>query len=151
MSTYGQLAGLQNQGATCYINSLVQVLFMTPEFRSIMFNWKYNKEKDGNEYFCIAFQLQKLFDLMDVAQQMCEQIKLDTQELTQSFGWENNEHHQQQDICEFRMVLFDALESYFKCTPMEGAISKLYGGKITSSISSLESEYKSTKIEDLIV
>lgn len=148
MSAYGQLAGLQNQGATCYINSLVQVLFMTPEFRSIMFNWKYNKEKDGDEYLCIALQLQKLFDLMDIAQQMCEPIKLDTRELTQSFGWTDNEHQQQQDICEFRMVLLDALEHYFKGTLADGSISKLYSGKITSTISSLESEYKSTKIED---
>lgn len=148
MSAYGQLAGLQNQGATCYINSLIQVLFMTPEFRSVVFSWKYNKEKDGEEYLCISLQLQKLFDLMDVAQQLCEPVKLDTIDLTRSFGWESNEAQQQQDICEFRMVLFDALEGYFKGTSVEGSITKLYGGKITSSISSLESPYTSTKVED---
>eukprot|EP00900_Chrysochromulina_parva_P009276 jgi/Chrpa1/1834/Chrysochromulina_OHIO_Genome00015925-RA len=30
----GQWVGLRNQGATCYLNSLVQALFMTPSFRA---------------------------------------------------------------------------------------------------------------------
>jgi hypothetical protein len=31
------LTGLVNQGATCYLNSLLQMLFMTPDFRSALF------------------------------------------------------------------------------------------------------------------
>ena len=30
--------GLQNQGATCYLNSLIQTLFLTPEFRRELFS-----------------------------------------------------------------------------------------------------------------
>ena len=33
--------GLSNQGATCYMNSLLQTLFMTPEFRKGIFDWQY--------------------------------------------------------------------------------------------------------------
>lgn len=32
--------GLSNQGATCYMNSLLQTLFMTPEFRKALYSWQ---------------------------------------------------------------------------------------------------------------
>ena len=34
------LCGLLNQGATCYMNSLLQTLLMTPEFRGNNYNTK---------------------------------------------------------------------------------------------------------------
>lgn len=37
--------GLSNQGATCYMNSLLQTLYMTPEFRTALYKWKYDPEK----------------------------------------------------------------------------------------------------------
>jgi uncharacterized UBP type Zn finger protein len=32
----GYPIGLKNQGATCYLNSLLQILFLTPEFRNMI-------------------------------------------------------------------------------------------------------------------
>ena len=59
-------AGLVNQGATCYMNSLLQALYMTPEFRTIMYKWNYVEERDGSAEQCIPFQLQKLFGNMQL-------------------------------------------------------------------------------------
>ena len=32
--------GLGNQGATCYMNSCLQSLYMTPDFREMIYKWK---------------------------------------------------------------------------------------------------------------
>jgi hypothetical protein len=35
---------LSNQGATCYLNSLIQTLYMTPEFRRALYMWRYKDD-----------------------------------------------------------------------------------------------------------
>jgi ubiquitin C-terminal hydrolase len=39
--------GLSNQGATCYLNSLLQSLYNTPEIREMLYKWKYNPDLDA--------------------------------------------------------------------------------------------------------
>ena len=102
--------GLSNQGATCYLNSLIQTLFMTPDFRRAVFKWKYDPVKDGEEEHCIPLQLQKLFGYL----QLSSMKAVDTVALTKSFGWEGSEVFQQQDVQELMRVMFDALEESFK-------------------------------------
>jgi hypothetical protein len=51
--------GLTNQGATCYLNSLVQALYMTPDFRHALFTrFAYAEHVHGRAEFCIPLQLQ---------------------------------------------------------------------------------------------
>ena len=45
--------GLLNQGATCYLNSLVQSLYMLPEFRAALYSWPYIASEHGEEEHCL--------------------------------------------------------------------------------------------------
>jgi ubiquitin carboxyl-terminal hydrolase 47 len=53
--------GLVNQAMTCYLNSLLQALYMTPEFRNAVYNWEYKNLDKNTEDKSIPYQLQKLF------------------------------------------------------------------------------------------
>merc|ERR550534_975309 len=104
----GDFAGIWNQGATCYLNSLLQVLFMCPEFRAVLMAWEYNPEVHGTEEFCIPYQLQLLFARL----MSSEQKAASTKDLTHSFHWDN-QVFQQHDIQELMLVLFEALTKIF--------------------------------------
>ena len=46
--------GLWNQGATCYLNSLFQTLFMTPQFREFIFQLPLSEPEDPADRWQIA-------------------------------------------------------------------------------------------------
>ncbi len=112
-------SGLANQGATCYMNSLLQSLYMTPEFRRVLFSWRYDKDKDDEPEDCIPYQLQLLFAQL----QSTEQRAVSTTALTTSFGWTGRESFQQHDVQELARVLFDALERSLSGTASSQLVS----------------------------
>lgn len=142
--------GLINQAMTCYLNSLLQTLFMTPEFRNAIYRWNLqssenskNDEDDGKNIKNIPLQLQRLF----LNLQTSNKKSIQTHDLTKSFGWNSEDAFQQHDVQELSRVMFDALEQMFKGTKQENLINELYQGKVKDYVKCLECETESAKVD----
>ncbi|XP_024942209.1 ubiquitin carboxyl-terminal hydrolase 47 isoform X2 [Cephus cinctus] len=126
--------GLVNQAMTCYLNSLLQALYMTPEFRNALYNWEFVDGSEKDEAKSIPYQLQKLFLNLQTSMKSA----VETTSLTKSFGWDSTEAWQQHDIQELCRVMFDALEQKFKNTEQADLINRLYEGKMIDYVKCLE-------------
>ncbi|KIK98862.1 hypothetical protein PAXRUDRAFT_823415 [Paxillus rubicundulus Ve08.2h10] len=132
--------GLKNQGATCYMNSLLQSLFCTPYFRKAVYQIP---TEDEHPTESVSLALQRVFYHLQTSDQ-----PVGTTELTKSFGWKSNDSFYQHDVQEFNRVLQDNLESKMKATKAEGAIARLFVGKMKSYIKCVNVDYESAKIEE---
>lgn len=131
--------GLKNQGATCYMNSLLQTLYFTNQLRKAVY--KMPTESDDSTK-SVALALQRVFHELQFSDK-----PVGTKKLTKSFGWETLDSFMQHDVQEFLRVLLDKLESKMKGTCVEGTVPKLFEGKMVSFIKCKSVDYTSTRIE----
>ena len=96
--------GLINEGSTCYLNSLIQTLFMTPEFRTNVYSYVYYSKKIESKH-SIPYQLQKLFVQLQTSER-----PVTTKGLLKSFQWTEADAFEQHDVQEFCRKLFEAIE-----------------------------------------
>ncbi|KAF1374703.1 hypothetical protein PFLUV_G00231860 [Perca fluviatilis] len=147
------LCGIKNQGGTCYLNSLLQTLLFTPEFREELFSLGSeelgsleDQEKPGAKVRVIPLELQRLFaSLLLVDQQSAS-----TADLTNSFGWNSSEGTNQHDVQELNRILFSALEHSLVGTTGSTFIHQLYHGTIVNSIVCKECGNVSQRQEDFL-
>ncbi|XP_072986593.1 ubiquitin C-terminal hydrolase 13-like [Typha latifolia] len=132
--------GLKNQGATCYMNSLLQTLYHIPYFRKAVYSMPTteNDLPSGS----IPLALQSLFYKLQYSDN-----SVATKELTKSFGWDTYDSFMQHDVQELNRVLCEKLEDKMKGTVVEGAIQKLFEGHHMNYIECINVDYKSTRKE----
>ncbi|RZB42519.1 ubiquitin carboxyl-terminal hydrolase 12-like isoform X2 [Glycine soja] len=132
--------GLKNQGATCYMNSLLQTLYHIPYFRKAVYHMPTteNDMPTGS----IPLALQSLFYKLQYSD-----TSVATKELTKSFGWDTYDSFMQHDVQELNRVLCEKLEDKMKETVVEGTIQKLFEGHHMNYIECINVDYKSTRKE----
>ncbi|KAL8147468.1 ubiquitin C-terminal hydrolase 12-like isoform X1 [Apium graveolens] len=132
--------GLKNQGATCYMNSLLQTLYHIPYFRKAVYHMPTteNDMPSGS----IPLALQSLFYKLQY-----NDTSVATKELTKSFGWDTYDSFMQHDVQELNRVLSEKLEDKMKGTVVEGTIQKLFEGHHMNYIECINVDFKSTRKE----
>ncbi|CAO2820246.1 unnamed protein product [Amaranthus hypochondriacus] len=132
--------GLKNQGATCYMNSLLQTLYHIPYFRKSVYHMP--TTENDNPSSSIPLALQSLFYKLQY-----NDTSVSTKELTKSFGWDTYDSFMQHDVQELNRVLCEKLEDKMKGTVVEGTIQQLFEGHHMNYIECVNVNYKSTRKE----
>lgn len=132
--------GLNNQGATCYLNSLLQSYFTTKIFRKLVYQIPIDLKTNLDS---VAFSLQKIFYLL-----LNSSEPVGTLELTKSFGWDSSDAFTQHDVQELNRILMDKLETAMKSTPIENHLNDIFVGKMKSYIKCCDVPYESSRVED---
>ncbi|GBG23911.1 Ubiquitin carboxyl-terminal hydrolase 47 [Hondaea fermentalgiana] len=167
-----EIVGLHNQGATCYLNSLLQTLFFTKTFRERIYDWvKPPPQQGGPDKNEDTTNTKTQGDKEDTAQvenekgnnddtetmciplqvqrlfarlQFAEEAAVTTNDLTTSFGWSDGDAFEQQDVQELARVLFDSLEQ-----AREGkALTEPFKGSLVDYIRCLRCSHRRARRED---
>jgi len=69
------------------MNSLLQALYMTPDFRQMIYKFNYDPNINSEKKDCILYQLQKLFATLQIG----KLPYASTTDLTNSFGWDTSQ------------------------------------------------------------
>ena len=135
--------GLVNQGCTCYLNSLIQQLFIIPSLRNDILGVELEKEKDS-----VMYQLQSLFGYMKESGSkyvdtidFCKTVKLMGAPIVMS---------RQEDANEFFNSLADQVEPFLMGKPQEHLFRDTFGGKLISQIISQECPHQSESPQDFL-
>lgn len=133
-----QYNGLINEGTTCYLNSLLQTLFIIRAFRKAV----YEMPTDIVDYKSVPFCLQRIFYNLQTGKQAVR-----TFELLNAFGWSQREMNMQHDVNEFFLILSDNLENQMKGTKVHGTYSRLFEGESENIIKCINVSYESKRKE----
>ena len=133
--------GIKNQGATCYLNSLLQAFYMTPGFRQAVYKWRHDSNIHPPIENSPMYQLQKLFAEM----QLSNKAAVSTSGLTKSFGWMDREAFQQQDVQEMKGAILQILET--SSPELHHYVNSELTGEYTSYIDFVGTEFHRSQDE----
>lgn len=147
--------GIVNEGNTCYVNSLIQTLFFLTSFRNAV----YLVPTDISTPDKLLLSLQLIFYHLEF-----KDTPASARDLLTSFGVSSTQWNTQQDVHEFKCFLSETLEKSFKGAISEQlytdiliqpkiypnlySLSNIFLGKMKKSIVCINTNYKSSTIEN---
>ncbi|EQC29309.1 hypothetical protein SDRG_12978 [Saprolegnia diclina VS20] len=134
--------GLRSTGATCYLNSLLQTLFLAPELRTRL----YQSSSSANEG-SLLLELQLLFARLQLR---TDRKVIDTTSLTQSLGWTSTDALQQHDVHELYHVFLDALDASLQGGPDKSLVKDLYQGTLKDSVQCVTCGHESSHLDSFL-
>lgn len=87
--------GIHNQGATCYLNTLLQTFYMSPEVKDTIIRLNEQRFKKINKEASITYQLKELFAKLDARETPR------TDYITRNLGMSRDDVYKQQDAEEY--------------------------------------------------
>uniref|UniRef100_A0A8C3G314 Ubiquitin carboxyl-terminal hydrolase 34 n=1 Tax=Cyclopterus lumpus TaxID=8103 RepID=A0A8C3G314_CYCLU len=136
-----RFVGLTNLGATCYLASTIQQLYMIPEARQAVFTAKYAEDI---KHKTTLLELQKMFTYLMESERkaynprpFCKTYTMDKQPLNTG---------EQKDMTEFFTDLITKIEEMSQ--ELKNTVKTLFGGVITNNVVSLDCDHVSQTAEE---
>jgi len=135
------MVGLLNQGATCYLNGILQMLFHVEEFRQAIFHLPVDEDASTQQSSTLA--LQAVFKKLQLSSR-----SVTTDDLTAAFGWTSADAFLQQDAQEMMGKLLERLQDSTLGSQVEGFVENLFSGRLCSYIKCLNVPVESNREEE---